>query len=501
MAAIPVHNLNLTNAIDAFLVQPQASQKPNSDDSSFADSLRQPSSLTNQSSISQQDLSSPPATQTGKTDRAESTNTSPESTAGDAPGQDQVDQNIEVDNDGKPDTSEESLSQQSDSDEKEDAIAIAAEEVLRGLGIKAISAPVPSTGPALREASKVTQTADSADSAEAANSAEPATDLGKAASNKRLLPDAFISGVNSLRQVGQVNSKSAAPARKMLASDVATNLAAEPSIAGADQTELSESEADLFSAVKSGRELKRDKQAVRAAQELSVAHPDASTFAPSSEILSGKTVLAGSLIGAGTSETATQNREQQSSLQLGDQLAQGNPDSTNTRAESLLLARLPQQLVGHASESSDRSIRTGPDQQRFVERVARALQAAEGRGGHLRLRLHPPELGALRLDVQVRGGVMHARIEAEQSAARTMLMDGLPMLRERLAEQGIRVEQFDVGVLDQRAGGEQTHFGDPQSNHRQPLHQDHGGTAVELEDAKSSDPLSINHAGKINVIV
>jgi flagellar hook-length control protein FliK len=88
---------------------------------------------------------------------------------------------------------------------------------------------------------------------------------------------------------------------------------------------------------------------------------------------------------------------------------------------------------------------------RFIGRVAKAFQTAEERGGTLQLRLSPPELGSLRLELTVKDGVMTAALETETSAARRLLLDHLPALRDRLAEQNIRVERFDVDV--RRDGG------------------------------------------------
>jgi len=116
--------------------------------------------------------------------------------------------------------------------------------------------------------------------------------------------------------------------------------------------------------------------------------------------------------------------------------------------------RFAQQLLPRGTERHDRGVPlTEPQQARFVERVARAFQAAEGRGGTLRLRLSPPELGSLRLEVRVQGGALHAKIEADNPVARALLLENLPALRERLEEHGVRVNQFDVGLLDRQTSG------------------------------------------------
>ena len=68
----------------------------------------------------------------------------------------------------------------------------------------------------------------------------------------------------------------------------------------------------------------------------------------------------------------------------------------------------------------------------------------------MRLRLSPPELGSMRLEVTLQNGALTAKIEAESPIARSLLLDNLPVLRERLEAQGVRVEQFDVDLLDRQ---------------------------------------------------
>ena len=96
---------------------------------------------------------------------------------------------------------------------------------------------------------------------------------------------------------------------------------------------------------------------------------------------------------------------------------------------------------------------TQADRVRFVQRVARAFEALGDGNGSVRLRLRPPELGGLRLEVSIRNGMMTAHIETETSAARTLLLDNLPALRERLAQQDIKVDSFDVDLADRSPDG------------------------------------------------
>ncbi|OYV92956.1 MAG: hypothetical protein B7Z73_04115 [Planctomycetia bacterium 21-64-5] len=104
------------------------------------------------------------------------------------------------------------------------------------------------------------------------------------------------------------------------------------------------------------------------------------------------------------------------------------------------------------------------DRARFVQRVARAFQTVGDQGGQIRLRLSPPELGSLQMQITVKQGALTAQIQADNSTAQQVLLGSLPDLRERLAQQDIRIERFDVDVSGQSSGGlSQSPQGNPDS--------------------------------------
>jgi flagellar hook-length control protein FliK len=107
------------------------------------------------------------------------------------------------------------------------------------------------------------------------------------------------------------------------------------------------------------------------------------------------------------------------------------------------------------------------DPARFVSRVTKAFQTAHERGGTLQLRLSPPELGAMRIQLSVKDGVMSASLETENANARRVLLDHLPALRERLAEQNIRIDRFDVDVRQENNGGQANPRGSNQNPYQQ----------------------------------
>lgn len=74
----------------------------------------------------------------------------------------------------------------------------------------------------------------------------------------------------------------------------------------------------------------------------------------------------------------------------------------------------------------------------------RGMEQLSNGGGQVRLRLHPPELGSLQMSLRIEGSVVFAEMKVETTAARDALMRNLPILKDRLAEQGMQVQHFDV---------------------------------------------------------
>lgn len=126
-----------------------------------------------------------------------------------------------------------------------------------------------------------------------------------------------------------------------------------------------------------------------------------------------------------------------------------SPPPSNQQRGQQIPSSFANHLEAAAAERKSNDSLNGVDRTRFVQRVARAFQRAGETEGEIRLRLSPPELGAVKLEVTLRDGAMIARMETETTTARNLLMDNLPQLKERLAEQNIRIETFEVEVRDQ----------------------------------------------------
>jgi len=138
-----------------------------------------------------------------------------------------------------------------------------------------------------------------------------------------------------------------------------------------------------------------------------------------------------------------------------------------------------------------------------IQRVAQAIRLAHERHGEIRLRLYPPELGALKIQMRVHDGALTARLEVETPTARDVLLDNLPGLRERLADHQIRVESFDVALMNDGFGGQANAWDD--SSGPQQAFRPHGtASGTGTSDANAEPPKTAMRRaenGQFDVIV
>jgi flagellar hook-length control protein FliK len=85
-----------------------------------------------------------------------------------------------------------------------------------------------------------------------------------------------------------------------------------------------------------------------------------------------------------------------------------------------------------------------PVHQQVFTAVSPLLLGADGSYG-VRLQLHPQDLGAVQVIVDVRHGEISIQMQASDAAARDALRGGLSDLRQQLEGQGLRAGSMEVG--------------------------------------------------------
>ncbi|MEE8431510.1 MAG: flagellar hook-length control protein FliK, partial [Candidatus Desulfatibia sp.] len=136
-----------------------------------------------------------------------------------------------------------------------------------------------------------------------------------------------------------------------------------------------------------------------------------------------------------------------------------NTESFNIQSQTIANNISPQMAAAVITEAV-RS--TGQHQKPFqdflptylVDQVGRQLSRALLRGDRvIRLRLKPPELGTLKIEMDIKDNVLRLGMIVENSAVKELLLSSVHELRNALTEQGVKIEGLDVQV-----GHDSSHF-------------------------------------------
>jgi len=107
--------------------------------------------------------------------------------------------------------------------------------------------------------------------------------------------------------------------------------------------------------------------------------------------------------------------------------------------------------VAQTSPSNNASPEPTPQQSTEevnAARVARALQqAVKQGGGTVTMRLMPPELGVVRVQMELNNGVASVRFQTEDASVASMLTRQMTTLKQALESRGLRVDRLEAQAL------------------------------------------------------
>jgi flagellar hook-length control protein FliK len=161
--------------------------------------------------------------------------------------------------------------------------------------------------------------------------------------------------------------------------------------------------------------------------------------------------------------------------QLTQQMGAEAAARTGARPTAVLNASGGVTAAGAESAAPLADLRT-PEDQQFAGRVMRGLNAMiNQRGGVMNMKLTPPELGTLRIQMSINQGAVTAQFTASTEQAQQMLERGMSGLRTALQQHGLTVERLGVslnGTEQQSSGQMRNESGDAQQHAAQQERQD-----------------------------
>jgi len=94
------------------------------------------------------------------------------------------------------------------------------------------------------------------------------------------------------------------------------------------------------------------------------------------------------------------------------------------------------------------------ESQIFDQVVTQISGSVNGESGRMILRLQPAELGSLKLELIVEGDRIKANLHAQSHQVQDVLERNLPQLRNALATQGLKIDQFQVNIDQHQQSGQ-----------------------------------------------
>lgn len=137
-----------------------------------------------------------------------------------------------------------------------------------------------------------------------------------------------------------------------------------------------------------------------------------------------------------------------------------------------------------------------PESHLLHQVVERLSLRNQGDRSQMTLRLHPEELGELRLELVMEKGVLKAQIQAQNPQVQEVLERNLFRLRDALEQQGLTLEQFDVSLGARQQGESSEQFARQQSM----MQVRHRSTATPVVDeTQNARAMSAIRPGGVNL--
>jgi len=132
------------------------------------------------------------------------------------------------------------------------------------------------------------------------------------------------------------------------------------------------------------------------------------------------------------------------------------------------------------------SIYKAPIENRVIDQIINRLSVrSNGSQSEVKIRLDPPSLGTVRMNISTSADGVRTLIVAENQAVKQLIENNLSQLRDSMANQGLKLDGFSVEVGgDSNSGFSQQQDNLDQFNTNDSSHED----TSELEDQISEEP-------------
>ena len=134
-------------------------------------------------------------------------------------------------------------------------------------------------------------------------------------------------------------------------------------------------------------------------------------------------------------------------------LERGNTEEGNVIKSEIRMKDIPQNISSSTFSESINTVKQNPEPVRdflpayLINQVGKQISRSILRGERIiRLQLKPPELGTLRVEMDIKDNILKLGMITENSSVKELLLSNIHELREALVEQGVKLERIDIQI-------------------------------------------------------
>lgn len=101
--------------------------------------------------------------------------------------------------------------------------------------------------------------------------------------------------------------------------------------------------------------------------------------------------------------------------------------------------------------------------EQLVDRISSSIGKSQSTGQQLKIRLSPPELGTLQIEVSLKNGEYLAKLEVQNNHAQKVINDNIAQLKEALIKTGVSIDRIDVHINTDASEDQRSSNSDAQS--------------------------------------
>ncbi|WP_417387592.1 flagellar hook-length control protein FliK [Gimesia sp.] len=132
----------------------------------------------------------------------------------------------------------------------------------------------------------------------------------------------------------------------------------------------------------------------------------------------------------------------------------------------------------------------------LVERISTAVKQSHSTGQQLKIRLSPPELGTLQIEVSLKNGEYTAKLEVQNRHAQKVINDNIAQLKEALTKTGVSLDRIDVHINTDASEDQRSSHSGTQSNSGNDFNSQQFSESQQDSEQRSGDQSFVDEAVK-----